>query len=132
MIMHCGLERIINGSVDGHRGGCMRFSLKLNDVHQRLHLTLQSVRVQTELLDNGQGSVSGVDGWKHVLVDVLQVLIVLLDNFRHLLQLGTDGLGILIGYSHAGSLIALVTVERLEAVLNIPQCFQPIICLLWP
>ena len=65
-------------------------------------------------------------------MDVLQGLIVLLDNFRHLLQLGTDGLGILIGYSHAGSLIALVTVERLEAVLNIPQCFQPIICLLRP
>ena len=65
-------------------------------------------------------------------MDVLQELIVLLDNFRHLLQLGTDGLGILIGYSHAGSLIALVTVERLEAVLNILQSLQPIICLLWP
>jgi len=65
-------------------------------------------------------------------VNVLDVLIVLLDNLCHFLQLGTDGLGIGSGYSHAGSLIALVTVERLEAVLDIPQCFQPIIRLLRP
>ena len=116
--------------MDRHRGG-LCFSLKLNDIHQRLHLTLQSVRVQTELLDNGQGSVSGVDGWKHVLVDVIQELIVLLDNFRHLFQLSADSLGILAGGSHACSLIALIAVKSLEAVLDILQGLQPIIRLFW-
>jgi hypothetical protein len=42
-----GLQWIFNGSVDGNTRGVIGVSLKLDNLHQRLHLRFKGVGVQT-------------------------------------------------------------------------------------